>query len=308
MKWIRERNARCGLNDRAHAPISELRSSWQCMMDALIERKVEFVGQRASAGPSSAPPPESSQPLSQEEIDAFRKFMANWTPPPGSPALDVHFRLKRDGTIDGAPEVLSTGVDSTFEAAKKDAVRAVLQAQPFKMFRPESYDAWKDMIVTFEAPAAQPAQQVQDLSPCAAKYEAAKAARTIGDVSRETFLKVCALTATPGTPDANKTQQPAPKLPLKPGTYVSKVTSCADASNSTIVYFDGRIFTGGHGYRCEIAADRTRGPSYECLFEGARNMFTILSETEVNLANPVGVFNYRYCRQSSLPAVWRSTR
>ena len=155
--------------------------------------------------PVAAPP--AAAPLSQEEIDAFRKFMASWSPPPGTPALDVHFRLKRDGMIDGTPEVLSTGSGSTFEVAKEKATRTVIEAQPFKMFRPESYEAWKDMVVTFEAPAAQPAQQPQDqLSACVVKYEATKTAGTIGDISRENFLKVCALTATPGIPDANKTQ------------------------------------------------------------------------------------------------------
>jgi hypothetical protein len=114
-----------------------------------------IVGREASQTPvlDSAPP--AAVPLSKEEIDAFRKFMSSWSPLPGAPPLEVHFRLKRDGMIDGAPEVLSDGSGSTFEAAKSVAMHTILQAQPFRMFRPESYDAWKDMIVTFEAsPAA----------------------------------------------------------------------------------------------------------------------------------------------------------
>jgi hypothetical protein len=98
------------------------------------------------------------QSLSQAEIDAFRKFMGSWSPAPGMPPIDVHFRLKRDGMIDGVPEIVSTGSGPLFEAAKNDALRMIQQGQPFKMFRPESYEAWKDMLVTFDPALAKATQ------------------------------------------------------------------------------------------------------------------------------------------------------
>jgi hypothetical protein len=265
------------------------------------------AGQPAQASLPPVPGPPSNSPLTQEEIDAFRKVIVNWTPPQGAPALEVRIRLKRDGGIDGTPEVLSAGTGAIFEAAKESAVRTVLQAQPFKMFRPESYDAWKDMIVTFEAAtqAAQPPQEMQSV--CSAKYEAAKAAGTIGTISQEDFLRVCAVTII--VPDTKGSEQAAakqptgptnvspvsPKLLLRPGTYVDKKASCAEASMATTIHFNGRIFSGGHGYSCAIPIKNENGSLYTCLVEGQKNTWVVKSRTEVVLTNQFGVFNYRYC-------------
>ncbi|MBK3666262.1 DUF1311 domain-containing protein [Bradyrhizobium diazoefficiens] len=87
--------------------------------------------------------------LSQGELDAFRKVMAGWQPSPGTPAFDVHFKLQRDGMIDGTPDVLSTGKIAPDVTAP--ALALLQRAQPFKMFKPETYEAWKDIVVTFEA-------------------------------------------------------------------------------------------------------------------------------------------------------------
>jgi uncharacterized protein YecT (DUF1311 family) len=209
LAWIKERNTRCGLDNKSNALTEVLALAKPCMLEAINGRIAEFGGSvgapTAGAVVQTAPSAKISQTLSSEEVDAFRKFMASWAPPAGSPAIDVHFRLKRDGTIDGTPEVISTGAGSTFEVAKNEAVRTVLQAQPFKMFRPESYDAWKDIVVTFEAPAVPIAEEARDRQrACVAKYDSAKTAGEVGDISRENFLKVCALTGTPVIPAAKK--------------------------------------------------------------------------------------------------------
>jgi hypothetical protein len=185
--------------------------------------------------PTQVAAPPATAPLSQEEIDAFRKAILNWDPPLGAPALDVRIRLKQDGTIDGTPEVISKGAGGTYEVAKEAATRTVIQAQPFKMFRPESYDAWKDMIVTFEVPAAQAAQPPQDVqSVCSAKYEAAKAAGTIGAISREDFLRVCALSLYFRTPDRGAIRQlpdTAVPAPPDPTVFTDAFEFCRAAIN-----------------------------------------------------------------------------
>jgi uncharacterized protein YecT (DUF1311 family) len=166
IRWIRERNVRCHLDGKRNAPIEELRIAKPCMLGELQERATYFTG---AGGGGGRPEPNGSlstidpsalekQPLSPEEVEAFRKLMSSWSPPAGAASLDVHFRLNRDGTIDGNPEVLTVGSGSTFEAAKSSALGTLQQAQPFKMFRPESYQAWKDMVVTFEASSAKAVQ------------------------------------------------------------------------------------------------------------------------------------------------------
>lgn len=160
LAWIKERNTRCGLDNKSNVPVEELVFAKRCMLEAINTRIAEFgdsVGAEVAGAALKTQSVETPQTLSQPEIDAFRKFMSSWSPAPGAPPLDVHFRLKRDGTIDGKPEVLSTGSGALFDAAKNDALRMIQQGQPFKMFRPESYEAWKDLVVTFEASSAQAA-------------------------------------------------------------------------------------------------------------------------------------------------------
>ena len=36
------------------------------------------------------------------------------------------------------------------EAARDGAVRALFQAQPYEMLKPEHYDLWKEMEITFD--------------------------------------------------------------------------------------------------------------------------------------------------------------
>jgi len=94
--------------------------------------------------------------LSQSELDALRaKLISLWNPPPAVSSnpdqyvVTVHIRLTRDHRLDGQPEVLSGGEGPLFEATRDSAVRAVLQAQPYDMLSPSTYDLWKDITLTF---------------------------------------------------------------------------------------------------------------------------------------------------------------
>jgi colicin import membrane protein len=64
--------------------------------------------------------------------------------------LDVQLQLKPDGNLAAAPIVLTTGSSPMFLAASDSAKRAVIQGQPYTMLRPEHYELWKDIIVTFD--------------------------------------------------------------------------------------------------------------------------------------------------------------
>jgi len=94
--------------------------------------------------------------LSQSEIDALRARLRQcWNPPVGAADaanLFVIFRVlfKRDGSIVQNP-VLVQGPASQFgPALAESAKRALLQCQPYTMLRPEHYDTWKDMQITFD--------------------------------------------------------------------------------------------------------------------------------------------------------------
>jgi colicin import membrane protein len=46
--------------------------------------------------------------------------------------------------------VLTSGNTPLFVASRDSAARAVLRGQPFDMLRPEHYEQWKDIEITFD--------------------------------------------------------------------------------------------------------------------------------------------------------------
>lgn len=98
----------------------------------------------------------SSATLSQTEIDALRaRLMQLWNPPAGAAnpeelIVTVRIRLNVDGTLNGPPMVVTSGSSPFFMTARDSAIRAIFRGQPFDMLRPEKYEAWKDIEVTFD--------------------------------------------------------------------------------------------------------------------------------------------------------------
>ncbi|MCO5130679.1 MAG: protein TolA [Xanthobacteraceae bacterium] len=94
--------------------------------------------------------------LSQSELDALRARLTRlWnvqagTEHPEELIVDIRIRLTPDKRLAAPPEVVSRGSSPRYRAAADAAMRAVLQAQPYDMLRPATYEQWKDMIVTFD--------------------------------------------------------------------------------------------------------------------------------------------------------------
>ena len=94
--------------------------------------------------------------LSQSELDALRQRLIQlWNPPVGiqNPeefVIRVRIQLGRDGRLSAPPTVLSSGNGTLYNSARDSAVRAVFQGQPFTMLKPEHYETWKDIEVTFD--------------------------------------------------------------------------------------------------------------------------------------------------------------
>jgi outer membrane biosynthesis protein TonB len=112
------------------------------------------ISDTPSAG---APRPKAvAAQLSQNELDALRARLTQlWNPPAGAQnpeeiVVTIRFRLKPDGTVDGGPQVVTSGRSMLFMVSRDRAVQAVLRGQPFNMLRPENYEAWKDLEVTFD--------------------------------------------------------------------------------------------------------------------------------------------------------------
>jgi peptidoglycan hydrolase-like protein with peptidoglycan-binding domain len=94
--------------------------------------------------------------LTQAELDPLRARLTKlWNVPSGQGRLeelivDVRIHLGRDRKLSAVPEIVSRGSSSRYKAAADAAVRAVIQGQPYDMLKDETYDQWKDMIVTFD--------------------------------------------------------------------------------------------------------------------------------------------------------------
>ncbi len=81
--------------------------------------------------------------------------MALWNPPVGIQNPDefvvrVRIRLGRDGKLSAPPQVLTSGNSPVYNSARDSAVRAVFRGQPFDMLKPEHYEDWKDIELTFD--------------------------------------------------------------------------------------------------------------------------------------------------------------
>jgi outer membrane biosynthesis protein TonB len=108
-------------------------------------------GIAGQSGPSGAP----SGQLSQAEYMALRAKLQNlWSPPgagdPREMTLQVEIQLNPDGTLSAPPVVLTRGNSPLFLAASDSAKRAVIRGQPYTMLRPEHYEVWKDLEITFD--------------------------------------------------------------------------------------------------------------------------------------------------------------
>ncbi|HEY6255269.1 MAG TPA: protein TolA [Xanthobacteraceae bacterium] len=129
----------------------------QALLDKRTPQRMAMVGDEIGNNKLSlGGPNQSAEQLSQSELGALRDRLQNlWNLPAGNKdprelTVEVEIQLKPDGTLAAPPTVLTQGSSPLFQAARDSARRAVYQGQPYTMLRPEHYELWKDVIVTFD--------------------------------------------------------------------------------------------------------------------------------------------------------------
>ena len=128
----------------------------EALLDKRDPTRVAAAAQTLSPAASLGLPSGRDAQLSMSELDALRARLARlWTPPAGAPdprelIVLVRMRLKSDGTLAAPPEVLNSGHSPYYLAARDSAKRAVIRGQPYDMLRPEHYEQWKDIEITFD--------------------------------------------------------------------------------------------------------------------------------------------------------------
>jgi hypothetical protein len=94
--------------------------------------------------------------MSLSELDALRVRLSQlWSPPAGTRDLrdlsvTSRVKFKQDGSVDGRPRIMSSGSGALYTAASESAVRAILSGQPFTMLKPEHYEQWNEIDITFD--------------------------------------------------------------------------------------------------------------------------------------------------------------
>jgi colicin import membrane protein len=126
------------------------------LLDKRDPQRRAATGEALVPVPGLGTPTGSAAKLSQSEIDALRaRLMELWNVPAGvqNPEelkVTVLITIGRDRRLKGPPRVLTSGSGTLFLAARDSAIRAVFQSQPFDMLRPEHYDLWKEIEITFD--------------------------------------------------------------------------------------------------------------------------------------------------------------
>lgn len=116
-------------------------------------RQVASASQVSSTSSLGAPRGDA-QTLSMSEIDAFKARMRQcWNSGGLPPDKKVHVVLRvdfrPDGTLAAQPTVIEGSGPPYGPALFRSTLAALIQCQPYTMFRKDTYNAWKSMEVAF---------------------------------------------------------------------------------------------------------------------------------------------------------------
>ena len=126
------------------------------LLDQRAPQRTAITGNELNSSPSFGTALGNASQLSQSELDALRsRLMGLWNPPvgiknPEAYVIRVRIQLSKNRSLSSPPILLSHGQDAIWEAAAASALRAVMRGQPYDMLKPEHYDTWKDIEVTFD--------------------------------------------------------------------------------------------------------------------------------------------------------------
>lgn len=126
------------------------------LLNKRTPQRMAAVGDEAGNKLAFGAPNQSAAQLSQSELGALRaRLQELWNMPAGAKnpqelTVEMEIQLKPDGTLAAPPTVLTQGSSPMFIAARDSARRAVYQGQPYTMLKPEHYELWRDVIITFD--------------------------------------------------------------------------------------------------------------------------------------------------------------
>jgi outer membrane biosynthesis protein TonB len=126
------------------------------LLDKRDSTRLAAAGETLNNAPSLGLSNGAAAQLSLSELEALRARLAQlWTVPAGAKdpqelVVLIRVKLNRDGKLAAPPVVLSSGKSPLFMAARDSAIRALFRGQPYDMLKPEHYEQWKDVEITFD--------------------------------------------------------------------------------------------------------------------------------------------------------------
>jgi colicin import membrane protein len=126
------------------------------LLDKRDSTRLAAAGETLNSAPSLGLSNGAAAQLSLSELEALRARLAQlWTVPAGAKdpqelVVLVRVKLNRDGKLAAPPVVLTSGKSPLFIAARDSAIRALFRGQPYDMLKPEHYEQWKDVEITFD--------------------------------------------------------------------------------------------------------------------------------------------------------------
>jgi outer membrane biosynthesis protein TonB len=126
------------------------------LLDKRDSARLAAAGDTLNNAPSLGLSNGAAAQLSLSELEALRARLAQlWTVPAGAKdpqelVVLIRVKLKRDGALASPPTVLTSGKSPLFMAARDSAIRALFRGQPYDMLKPEHYEQWKDIEITFD--------------------------------------------------------------------------------------------------------------------------------------------------------------
>jgi colicin import membrane protein len=130
----------------------------EALLDKRDSTRLAAAGDTLNNSAAVGLPKAGAEKISLSELDALRQRLAQlWTPPANArdpQELVVVFRIKLrpDGHIAPGPwpQLVSSGNTPLALAARESAARALNRGQPYDMLKPEHYEQWKDIEITFD--------------------------------------------------------------------------------------------------------------------------------------------------------------
>src|SRR5258707_3359808 len=126
------------------------------LLDKRDSARLAAAGETLNNAPSLGLSNGAAAQLSLSELEALRARLEQlWTGPAGAKgpqglAVLIRIKLKPDGTLAAPPMVLTSGKSPLFMAARDSAIRALFRRPPYDMLKPEHYQQWSDVEITFD--------------------------------------------------------------------------------------------------------------------------------------------------------------